>query len=147
MTPRVRDEHLDFARQLRREMTNAESMLWRSLRGRGDTARFRRQVPIGPYVADFACLPAKLIVELDGAPHEAPEKKQADHERDAWFARQGWRVLRFQNEFVLGGGDLVVEWIKKELGGSPHPTLDDARATFSRDAGEGPKTSSNGTVP
>ena len=83
MPPRVPDEHLDFARKLRRDMTEAEAMLWRGLRGRGIGAKFRRQVPIGPYVADFACTAMQLIVELDGASHDAPENILHDRERDA----------------------------------------------------------------
>ena len=118
-------------------MTEAEAMLWRGLRGRGIGAKFRRQVPIGPYVADFACAAARLIVELDGASHERPERSIHDTERDAWFTRHGWRVLRFRNDLVLGGGDLILDRIRTALRESPHPTLADARATFSRETGEG----------
>ena len=96
-------------------MSMAEVMLWRSLRGRGIDAKFRRQLPIGPYVADFACVDAKLIVELDGEPHDTERRQATDKERDAWLIRQGWRVLRFPNEMVLGGGDLVIDQIKLAL--------------------------------
>ena len=137
MPPRVPDEHLDFARKLRRDMTIAEAGLWRALRGRGVGAKFRRQVPIGAYVADFACTEARLIVELDGAPHDTPEQTLHDQERDAWFTQHGWRILRFPNDFVLGGGDLILDRIRAVLRESPHPTLADARATFSRGTGEG----------
>ena len=115
MTPRTSHEQRGFARKLRREMSTAEAILWRTLRGRGIGAKFRRQLPIGPFVADFACVEAKLVVELDGAPHDAADRKARDVDRDAWLARQGWRVLRFQNELVLGGGDHVVDQIKKGL--------------------------------
>jgi very-short-patch-repair endonuclease len=136
MPPRVTDEHLSFARKLRAQMSTAETILWRSRRNRGIEAKFRRQVPIGPYFADFACVAARLVVELDGAPHDAPERKSRDLERDAWLIEHGWRVLRFPNEIVLGGGDLVLDEIKRMLSESPHPTSL-REATFSRAAGEG----------
>jgi len=121
MTPRVSDERLSFARRLRREMTAAETMLWRSLRNRGITAKFRRQVPIGPYVADFACVAEHLIVELDGKPHDNPERQDRDRHRDTWLSEHGWRVLRIPNDIVIGGGDIVVERIKAML---PLPSSD-----------------------
>jgi very-short-patch-repair endonuclease len=104
------------ARVLRRRMTNAEDILWRSLRNRQFLGvKFRRQVPVGPYVADFACVTQKLIVECDGAPHENPEQRAHDARRDAWFAEQGWRVLRISNERIIGGGNLVLDDICRAL--------------------------------
>lgn len=100
-TPR---ERVKQARSLRREMTNAEVLLWRALRNRGlDGLKFRRQVPIGPFIADFACVDRRLIVELDGRPHDEPEQQLHDRKRDAWFETSGWRVLRLLNERVTGG--------------------------------------------
>ena len=125
MVPRVTDERLSNARRLRKEMTSAEAMLWRSLRDRGIGTKFRRQVPIGPYVADFACVAARLIVELDGQPHDEPERRAHDEIRDAWLARQGWRVLRIPNEIVIGGGDIVIGRIKAAL--APHVPSSDPR--------------------
>jgi very-short-patch-repair endonuclease len=118
MVPRVTDERLSNARRLRREMTAPETMLWRSLRNRGIAAKFRRQVPIGPYVADFACVAARLVVELDGRPHESAQRQEHDRYRDAWLARQGWRVLRVPNDIVIGGGDIVIGRIRAAL--APH---------------------------
>ena len=115
MVPRVTDEQLSNARRLRKAMTAAETMLWRTLRNRGIAATFRRQVPIGPYVADFACVPARLIVELDGLSHDDPERRLHDQYRDAWLAQHGWRVLRIPNDIVIGGGDIVVDRIKAAL--------------------------------
>ncbi len=135
MPPRTTDERLDLARRLRRDMTHAEAMLWRGLRGRGTGAKFRRQVPIGPYVADFACVASKLIVELDGAAHDDSERQAADRDRETWLARHGWRTLRFHNDLVTGGGDLVIERIAAMLSESPHPTSL-RKATFSRGTGE-----------
>lgn len=118
MVPRVTDERLSNARRLRKEMTAAETMLWRSLRDRGIGAKFRRQVPIGPYVGDFVCVAARLIVELDGRPHESPERTAHDRCRDAWLGEHGWRVLRVPNDIVIGGGDIVIGRIKAAL--APH---------------------------
>ena len=119
MTPRVPDEQLDFARGLRAQMTAAETVMWRILRDRRIGAKFRRQCPIGPYVADFACVAARLVVEIDGRSHGGPERRQHDRERDAWFAAQGWRVVRFDDDDVLAGGDVVMIRIKKELSRLP----------------------------
>lgn len=90
-----------FAKKLRWEMTEPERKLWWGLRGRQlEGFKFRRQVPLGPYVADFCCLEAKLIVEVDGGQH-ADAKREHDEKRTAWLATQGYRVLRFWNYEVL----------------------------------------------
>ncbi len=123
MVPRVTDQRLSNARRLRNEMTAAETMLWRSLRDRGIGAKFRRQVPIGPNVADFACVAARLIVELDGRHHDEPERQANDDLRDAWLAGKGWRVLRIPNDIVTGGGDIVIGRIRAALA-PPLPSSD-----------------------
>jgi very-short-patch-repair endonuclease len=88
-----------FARILRRDMTEAENRLWRELRDRRlERIKFRRQVPIGRYVADFVCLEAKLIVEIDGSQHAESER---DRVRDADLRKRGFRVLRFWNDDVV----------------------------------------------
>ena len=80
---------------MRSDPTDAEERLWRELRGRRlDMLNFRRQVPIGPYIADFICLAARLIVELDGSQHA---ESAYDEARDAELRRRGFRVLRFWN--------------------------------------------------
>jgi very-short-patch-repair endonuclease len=107
-----------LARTQRRAPTRAEDILWRALRARRfDGHKFRRQMPLGPYVADFVCLEARLIVELDGAPHDDDPAQQAhDARRTAWLASQGFRVLRFSNELLLGGsGDLVLDAIRQAV--------------------------------
>jgi very-short-patch-repair endonuclease len=96
-------------------MTTAETMLWKSLRNRGFGWKFRREVPIGPYVADFVCIEAKLIVELDGPPHESPQQRLHDAERDLWLRAHDWRVLRFANDVVIGGGNIILEKIDREI--------------------------------
>ena len=115
MSPRTSPEHLVFARRLRSEMTFAEAMLWRSLRNRGISAKFRRQVPIGPYIADFDCIAVKLVVELDGQPHDDAERQVSDLCRDSWLAEHGWRVIRIANDIVIGGGNIVLDRIKAAL--------------------------------
>src|SRR5437899_3977384 len=90
------------AKQLRQTMTRAETLLWRYIKAhRIDGLGFRRQVPIGPYVADFVCHSACLIVELDGESHDFASRQQNDQVRDAWFQSQSYSVLRFTNEQVL----------------------------------------------
>ncbi len=116
----------DFARRLRQQPTKAEEILWRALRGRRfESAKFRRQVPFGRYVADFYCHAAKLIVELDGAQHEWFINYDAAREADIEaFAHV--RMIRFRNEEVLGDLDAVLARIKSELklagGALPSPS-------------------------
>ena len=87
------------ARSLRSTPTDAEALLWHHLRDRRmANQKFRRQRPIGPYFADFACLEAKLIVELDGGQHAESEHDLA---RDKFLRDAGWRVLRFWNADIL----------------------------------------------
>ncbi len=76
-------------------------------------ARFRRQVPVGPYVADFLSYGARLVVEADGAGHDAAK----DARRDAWFAGQGWRVVRFSNSAILTDLLLVKASIRGAIDG------------------------------
>jgi very-short-patch-repair endonuclease len=94
-------------------MTTAETILWRSLRGSSlDGLKFRRQVPIGNYVVDFLCVEHSLIVELDGPPHEKDEQRHHDAVRDEWLQRHGYRILRFENEIVIGGGNIPLDRIR-----------------------------------
>ena len=90
------------ARALRRSATASEQRLWAALRG-GQLCglKFRRQVPIGPYVVDFFCPAARLVVEVDGAGHHTAEGMARDAARDALTRAHGVRVLRFPNDEVL----------------------------------------------
>ena len=119
MTTRTSQEQLAFSRRLRRTMSTAEAVLWRALRGRGIGAKFRRQVPIGAYVADFACVEAKLIVEVDGPVHDEPGRQHRDKDRDAWLTAQGWNVLRFKDAAVIGGCELIIAEIKRDMSRRP----------------------------
>ncbi|MCC8539607.1 endonuclease domain-containing protein [Xanthomonas axonopodis pv. poinsettiicola] len=110
---------LAHARALRRDMTDAERALWRRLRGNQLKGfKFRRQHPIPPYIADFCCIEAKLIVELDGSQHQA----SFDQARTRWLQSKGWIVLRFWNNDVLLSLDAVVEAISTIVAPPyPHP--------------------------
>lgn len=97
-------------------MTDAERRLWSRLRSRDlGGVKFRRQVPIGRYVADFACVAAMLVVELDGGQHE-PGGGAA---RTSELQRLGWRVLRFWNDAVLRDTDAVLTRILAALNPLP----------------------------
>ncbi len=109
-----------FAKQLRSDSTDVERLLWRYLRAhRLADVKFRRQVPIGPYIADFVCFEARLVVELDGGQHA--DAMEQDACRDAWLSGQGFRVLRFWNNEVLDNLDGVLTKILEELSVSPSP--------------------------
>ena len=109
------------ARSLRETPTDAEALLWLHLRDRRLAGyKFRRQRPIGPYFADFACIEAKLIVELDGGQHV--EAAAYDEKRTQFMQAQGYRVLRFWNNEMLTQTDAVRERILVALQeSSPHP--------------------------
>jgi very-short-patch-repair endonuclease len=117
------------AKQLRRTMTRAETLLWRYIKAnRIDGLGFRRQVPFQNYIADFVCFVPKVVIELDGESHDFVERQNADRNRDAFFAEQGFEVLRFTNEQVMSNLEGVVEAIRQAIaqraGGSPpSPTL------------------------
>ena len=112
------------ARELRSDPTDAERALWRSLRQRRFAGhKFRRQVPLGDYIVDFACLDARLIVEVDGA-HHLDQQREQDSARDAWLREQGFCVLRFWNSQVLTAPDEVDQAIwnaLQGLDGTPPP--------------------------
>jgi very-short-patch-repair endonuclease len=116
-------------RQLRRNATDAENRLWYVLRNRGLGGwKFVRQSPVGPYIADFACREAALIVELDGGQHADNTR---DERRTAYLNAQGYGVLRFWNNEVLQNRDGVRWAIQSTIEGSPSPDLRFAPATLS----------------
>jgi very-short-patch-repair endonuclease len=97
------------AKRLRREMTRAETLLWRYLKAdRLAGLAFRRQTPMGHYIADFVAHSCRLIVELDGESHDFEERIRHDQRRDQWFASRGYRVLRFTNDDVMKNLEGVV---------------------------------------
>ncbi|SSC66851.1 endonuclease domain-containing protein [Ciceribacter selenitireducens] len=104
------------ARTLRSELTRAEREMWdllRDLRPRG--ARFRRETPIGPYIADFAWLSARVIVEVDGDSHETEQGRAHDKRRDDFLRKQGFTVLRFDNDQVIDNPDYVAINLEQSL--------------------------------
>ena len=103
-------------KRLRTNITDAEQKLWRALRSRGSGAKFRRQVPLGPYIVDFVCFEAKLIVEVDGGQHADSPR---DAKRDRYFMDQGYRVLRFWNNDVLRNMEGVLTRIAEFVDPSP----------------------------
>ncbi len=93
-------------------------MLWRQLRGKKvGELRFRRQFRVGTYIVDFVCLPARLVIEVDGASHELTV--EADDRRTQWLESQGFRVIRFTNEQVVHRLSDVVETITAAVAEGP----------------------------
>jgi very-short-patch-repair endonuclease len=107
-------QKLGTARYLRTNQTEAERRLWQLLRAkRFEGIKFKRQVPVGPYIADFACLQQRLIVELDGGQHS---ESTHDKIRDAYLIEEGWRVLRFWNSELRQNREGVLTAIAVALG-------------------------------
>ncbi len=105
---------LKNARAMRREPTLAERKLWSLLRGgRVSGLKFRRQVPLGAYIADFACFYPKVIVECDGGQHA---DSAYDEARDAWFEAQGFKVIRIWNTEIIENPEGVLERILQTVG-------------------------------
>ncbi len=102
------------ARELRRDSTYPEKICWELLRAhRMAGLKFRRQHPIGPFFADFACVPRKLVIEIDGEHHDG--QVEADARRSAFLERAGWRVLRFAAREVIANGEGVWATIESVL--------------------------------
>jgi very-short-patch-repair endonuclease len=104
------------SRRLRRDQTDAEAKLWSRLRNAGlNGAKFRRQFPIGEFIADFCCPESRLVIELDGGQHA--ERVHRDEWRSALLARDGYRVVRFWNEEIVNNLDGVLQRIVAEMRG------------------------------
>ncbi len=107
-----RVNQLRYAKYLRSNQTEAEQRLWYHLRAqRFMGLKFKRQKPIGPYIADFVCIELRLLIEADGGQHGG----DADAERDAWFHAHGYTVLRFWNHEILGQTEAVLERIRQAV--------------------------------
>ena len=103
-----------IARRLRSNPTDAEKLLWSRLRrGQLGEHKFRRQAPIGPYVVDFVCFPARLVVEVDGGQHAT--RVEADAVRTKWLESEGFKIVRFWNNEVFDKADGVVQTILDSL--------------------------------
>jgi very-short-patch-repair endonuclease len=113
--PEVPRENWERAQEMRKQPTLCERILWKAVRGNQLGSAFRRQHPIGPYIVDFVCYDAKLIVELDGDVHVDPEQIEHDKARDEYLRSRGFRVLRYANNDVLNSLEGVVEDISKAM--------------------------------
>lgn len=83
-------------------MTDAERVLWSYLKSRQiDGFHFRKQVPIGPYIADFVCVKAKLVIEVDGHTHTSDAEIAHDQRRTNYMIHSGWKILRFWNDHIF----------------------------------------------
>jgi very-short-patch-repair endonuclease len=128
---------IKVARKLRSRMTDAERKLWFALKDRRFEAfKFRRQVPVGPYIADFLCFESRLIVEVDGGQHAESVR---DVERDAWLSQNAFRVVRFWNNDVLQNLEGVLTSLATELNTTPHPSSRLRETPPSPARGEGKK--------
>ncbi len=106
---------------MRQAMGVGEVRLWARLRmGRLEGLRFRRQVPIGPYIVDFLCLDRRLVVEVDGGQHAEDQHAQADAVRTAWLVQAGFRVVRFWTSEVKENVEGVCTAILEAAADTPH---------------------------
>jgi very-short-patch-repair endonuclease len=109
------DRTIGFARRLRADQTDAERVLWNRVRNRQiDGHKFARQVPIGRYICDFVCRKKQIVIEVDGGQHADSAE---DAVRDRYLSAEGYRVLRFWNNDVLGNLEGVLITIQAELRG------------------------------
>jgi len=104
-----------FARTLRKNMTPAELKLWGYIRRRQLRHRFRRQLPVGNYIIDFASLQTELAIEIDGGQHYGKEQRKKDQQRTRYLESLGFTVIRFNNHEVLSNIEGVVECIGEVL--------------------------------
>ena len=101
-----------LARELRKNITETELFFWKKIRGKQLLGmKFRRQVPIGPYIVDFVCFEKKIVIELDGGQHQ--EQIERDQKRDIFFRDQGYKVFRFWDNEVFENIEGVLEIIQK----------------------------------
>ena len=111
-----------LAKSLRKRSTDVEQLLWSYLRaGRFEGMKFRRQQPIGQYIADFVCLEKKLIIELDGGQHALPGEILKDRQRDTWLEKEGYTGVRFWDNEVLMNTRGVLDTIGERLHRTPSP--------------------------
>ena len=104
-----------YVKENRRKETQAESILWKYLRMDQLGVHFRRQYIIGNYIADFACLAKRLIIEIDGGYHQLPTQQVSDSERTEWLEDQGFKVIRFTNEEILFDTDNTIKKIQEYI--------------------------------
>ena len=121
--PAVYDILKKYARNNRKNQTEAEDALWGAIRGKALGVLFNRQYIIGEYITDFTCLEAKLVIEIDGGYHSEPIQQESDALRQQWLEKQGFRVLRFKNEEVLLNTEKVINLIQTIISNKPSPSF------------------------
>ena len=117
-----------LAKPMRRALTKAEAVLWDRLKGRRLAGlHIRRQHPIGPFVADFACTAARLVIEVDGATHMTEAERAHDASRTVFLEREGWHVIRIWNAEIYDDRDGVLRRIldvaSARIGAAPSTAL------------------------
>jgi very-short-patch-repair endonuclease len=110
-TPKI----FELAKELRKNMTDAEKLLWGYLKAGINGLKFRRQHPIGIYIADFYCHKIKLIIELDGSIHDNEEVKKRDEVREDDLRKWGYTILRIRNKALFTGIDKILFTIKTKV--------------------------------
>ncbi len=103
------------ARQLRKNMTDAEKVLWMHLKTGVNNFKIRRQQPIGLYITDFYCHKVKLIIEVDGSIHNEPGAKEADEVRQKDLENWGYNIIRFTNQEVMKNSEAVIKIITEKI--------------------------------
>ncbi len=115
MTITNQSKHIEKRRTFRKEQTPEEELLWQMLRGNKTGFKWRRQVSIGAYIADFYCFAKKLVIELDGNQHLEPKALEYDKIRDAFLSSLGIRVIRISNNDLRRETDTIYQMIINHL--------------------------------
>jgi very-short-patch-repair endonuclease len=111
---KAKPDLIKFARTLRKEQTTAEKLLWRGLRNRNlEEIKFRRQHPVGPFIVDFYCHAAQLVIEVDGEVNELEVVRKRDKRREEYLRQQGLTIIRFTNEEVIAELGRVLDDIER----------------------------------
>ena len=118
MEPRYDKLTLKRAQAMRRDPTRSEIALWNIVRGERLGVKFRRQQPIGPFIADFFCAAMSLVIEVDGAQHH--DDPGVDLRRTGWLQTHGYRVIRFDNHVVMSNPEAIIRSIMDAIS-PPHP--------------------------
>jgi cyclase len=111
------------AKHLRKNMTDAERLLWYYLKEGVDGFKFRRQHPLGVYIVDFYCHKGRLVIEIDGSIHNVVNVKENDAVRQQWLEEVGFIVLRFTNKEVLENVHVVLQKIRTQIINEINPSL------------------------
>lgn len=116
----------ELAKENRKHPTEAESAMWEILKGHFEGCKFRRQHIIGDYIVDFVCLSKQIVIEIDGGYHQEEQQQKLDEQRTEFLNNQGFQVIRFTNEEVIGNTPSVIKTIKATLN---TPSLEGIKAS------------------